>query len=231
MVTEADREILAERLVVWRGPLPFDVAQAPDALLLLARQYGAGTVVLDSLKDVALDLVKDEVGSRLNYALQVTLDGGVEVLALHHQRKGQGAAKPKTLEDVYGSTWLVAGAGSVVLLWGAAGDPVVELTHLKQPAEEVGPLQVVHDHVTGTSSVHGEGVDLFDVVRTSNGLMAEGAARAVFGCESPTASQVEKARRRLDGLVKRGVAHKEAGGKDSGGRQLPARYYAVEMAR
>ena len=227
MVTEEDREMLGDRLVVWPGPLPFDLAQAPaDSLLRLARQHGAGTVVLDSLKDLALDLVKDEVGSRLNHVLQVTLAGGVEVLGLHHQRKGQAAAKPKALEDVYGSTWIVAGAGSVVLLWGAAGDPVVELSHLKQPAEEVGPLQVVHDHVSGTTTVHEGNVDLYDVVRSSNGLIAEGAARALFGCESPTASQVEKARRRLEGLVSRGLVQKQEGGRDPSGRQLPGRYYA-----
>jgi hypothetical protein len=34
---------------------------------------------------------------------------------------------------------ITAGAGSVVLLWGAAGDPIVEWRHLKQPAAEVGP--------------------------------------------------------------------------------------------
>ena len=58
----------------------------------------------------------------------------IEVVVSHHQRKATGYnKKPTTLADVYGSTWLTAGAGSVVLLWGEAGDPIVELTHLGSP--------------------------------------------------------------------------------------------------
>src|SRR5688500_9512898 len=42
-----------------------------------------------------------------------------------------------------------AGAGSVILLWGEPGGALVDLTHLKQPAGDVGPLRVFHDHATG----------------------------------------------------------------------------------
>jgi hypothetical protein len=38
-------------------------------------------------------------------------------------------------------TWLTSGAGSVILLNGQPGDPIVSLHHLKQPAAAVGPLQ------------------------------------------------------------------------------------------
>ncbi len=87
MFGEAHREVLAERLVVWRGPLPYDLAKAPDFLAMLASLYGADTVVLDSLKDVAMDLSKDETGSRLNQSIQTALAEGIEILGLHHQRK------------------------------------------------------------------------------------------------------------------------------------------------
>jgi KaiC/GvpD/RAD55 family RecA-like ATPase len=142
MVSEADRETLTERLRVWRGPLEADLGARPHILLELCEKHDAGTVVLDSLKDVALELSKDETGSRVNNALQLTVAEGVDVVVLHHQRKATSAGtKPTTLSDVYGSTWLTAGAGSVILLWGEAGWPIVELSHLKQPAGDDRPVR------------------------------------------------------------------------------------------
>ena len=88
MVREGHRAAL-EWLTVWSGPLPFDLAaDGAERLTEFAAEFGAGTIVLDSLKDVALDLSKEETGSRVNLALQHTLAAGVEVLAIHHQRKG-----------------------------------------------------------------------------------------------------------------------------------------------
>jgi replicative DNA helicase len=132
LVSEDDRQVLDERLVVWKGPPPADFARHPDTLLWMCKQTEADMAVLDSLKDLALKLSDDETGAVLHSALQRTLVEGVEVLGLHHQRKNAASGgKPKGLEDVYGSTWITAGAGSVILLWGEAGDPVVELSHLK----------------------------------------------------------------------------------------------------
>lgn len=227
MVSEEDRERLRERLVVWRGPLAVDLTADPSALLRLAREHDADTVILDSLKDVCLDLVKDEVGSRLNRAFQTTLAGGVDLLALHHQRKGQQGGKPRKIDDVYGSVWVTAGAGSVLLVWGEPGDPVVELSHLKQPADAVGPLTLLHDHDKGTTAVQ-DGVDLFDIVRTSNGLTAEGAARALYGTDEPKRNEVEKARRKLDALVRGERAYRQEAQKGGPTGSTPARYYALE---
>ena len=124
-------------------------------------------MVLDSLKDVALDLVKDDVGARVNHALQLALADGVQVVALHHQRKhGTDGSRPTRLADVYGSAWITAGAGSVILLWGEPGDAWVDLTHLKQPAGDVGPLRVFHDHSTGASRID-TGADPLAVLRLS----------------------------------------------------------------
>ena len=65
------------------------------------------------------------------------------------------------------------GAGSVVLLWGSAGDVLVELVHLKQPVAQVGPLRIDHDHNTGVTSVDRGDVDPFTVLcHTPNGLAA-----------------------------------------------------------
>jgi hypothetical protein len=196
----------------------------------MAQDTGADTVIIDSLKDVALGLSDDEIGAGLNSAVQQALVDGVQVAALHHQRKGQAGARPRTLEDVYGSTWLVAGAGSVVLLWGVAGDLLVDLVHLKQPAAEVGPLKVEHDHIAGHSTVH-RGVDVLVMLRNApQGLTAVDVARATHGAE-PTDNQTRKARRTLERLHQRGLLHRHEPDLGGAGGSRPARYHAIDQRR
>jgi len=156
MVSDAQEEQLG-RLVIWKGPLPFNVVKEPEKLLLLVQDIGemfgtsVGTVCADSLKDMAAPLSSDEVGAALNRAISGVIAQEIEFAGSHHQRKATGEnKKPTTLADVYGSTWITAGAGSVVLLWGEPGDPIVEMTHLKQPADEIGPLELAHDHDRGS---------------------------------------------------------------------------------
>lgn len=212
MVTAAEKSELADRLLVWRGPLPFDLTASPRQLAEFANGLDIGTVFIDSLKDVALDLSKDEVGSRVNLALQELIARGIDTCVLHHQRKeGSDGKKPKRLADVYGSRWLTAGMGSVALIWGEPGDPVVDLTHLKQPADEVGPLRIVHEHTHGRSTVQ-EGPDLEQILAAANaGLTVADAARQLFELDlgKPTPSQTEKARRRLEKLVEHGRATRD----------------------
>lgn len=228
MVDEEDRAVLDERLVVWRGPLPYDLVKRPEVLVTMAEEFDAGTVVVDSLKDVAVKLSEDEPGSRVNQALQLCSVADVEVLVLHHQRKAQqGGGKPTSVDDVYGSTWLTAGMGSILLVWGTPGDLVVELTHLKQPSELIGPLTLVHDHIRGVTRVEG-GVDLLDLVRSApKGLTAEEAAKAIYRKVDPKRNEIERARRRLDGLVVKELVHRRGGERDTSGRQKPAVYYPV----
>lgn len=198
MVDEEHRDALDANLVVWKGPPPADLAKHPDTLVNLCDQAGAGTVYLDSLKDAAVGLSDDEVGAGLNRAVQTCLANGIEVTGAHHQRKGQqGGTRPKTLDDVYGSTWITSGAGSVILLWGKAGDVVMELDHLKPPSEPVGPMSVIVNFESGDVTVEDE-VDLHDMARKAPfGIQAEGAARAMFRCSEPDRNMVERARRRL----------------------------------
>jgi AAA domain len=148
-------------------------------------------------------LTDDEVGAAYNRARQLATAEGVQLVELHHMvKRGPSGAKPTTLADVYGSVWLTAGAGSVVLLWGAAGDPIVEWHHLKQPAAEVGPFRVAHDHAAGLSEIF-RSLDLIDVARKSgpHGLSIKAAAQALFSTDKPNDNQIKKAQRRLDGLV------------------------------
>ena len=196
------------RLAVWKGPLPFNLAKDPEKLALFVADVGemlgtpVGTVCVDSLNDLASPLSSDEVGAALKRAVGGVIAREVEVAGCHHQRKATGEnKKPKSLDDVYGSTWITAGAGSVVLLWGQPGDPVVELSHLKQPAEEVGPLELVHDHEHGITTRR-DRLDAWAVLQgaTITGTTAVDVAEAIYGVK-PSRAQVEKARRKLEKFV------------------------------
>lgn len=229
MVTEDQRELLDERLLIWKGPLPFNLLREPWRLSVWIQEHGCAGVFIDSLKDVAVGLSNDEVGGQVNLALQEVTAAGLEVIVNHHQRKANAEnRRPQTLADVYGSTWLTAGAGSVVILWGAAGDPLLELHHLKQPADEVGPLVVVVDHATGAVEVADKGADLLAAVRgAARGMSATGAAALLFRTADPTRNQIEKARYKLNRLESDGKARKAGGEKDEHGRATEVLYFAT----
>lgn len=200
-----DRELLDERLVVWQGPPPEDVAKVTDTLLKLARQADADTIVVDSVKDAAIGLSDDAVGAGYNRARQECIAAGVEVLELHHTTKrGPNGASPTTLADVYGSAWITNGAGSVVLLYGQPGDPIVDFRHLKQPEDVVGPYQLLHD-VDGISIYHAADLLALARVAGSGGITAGDAAAALFDAQTPDKNQRETARRRLRRLATQGL--------------------------
>lgn len=225
LFTTDHRDALDEKLIVWKGPPPYDLAKRPETLLQMCEFAGADTVVIDSLKDAVLKLSDDEAGGGYNKARQRALVAGVEVIEQHHQRKAGGDnKKPSKLDDVYGSTWITAGAGSVFVLWGEPGDPVVELIHLKQPMEQVGPYMVLHDHKAGTSQIHHQ-ADLLTMARYQRhvGLNARLAAAALFSTEKPTEAQIQKARRKLASLVDAGhLVMRDGHG------QVPASYFLTE---
>jgi replicative DNA helicase len=216
---------LQERLVVWKGPLPINpLKHAGELADWIEKEYGEiGDVVVDSLKDLAPKLAEDETASRINQARQELLARGIEVIEGHHQRKQQqGMGKPKALSDVYGNRWLTAGVGSVILLWGDAGDLVVELLHLKQPAETFGPTKLLHNHTRGETTLH-EHVDLEAILsNAAHGLVVKDAARLLYRAEEPAANEIEKARRQLERLVATGCAERR---DDPDGL---ARYFARE---
>ena len=207
MVSDDHAELLRQRLRFWAGPLPFDIVREPQRLASMAQTIGANTLVIDSLKDIASPLSSDEVGAGVNRALGTAVATGIEVVAIHHSRKATAEnRKPTTLADVYGSTWVTSGAGSVISLWGEPGDPLVELTHLKQPADDVGPLELEHDHQRGITRRR-ERADVWSVLQGSavEGVTASDAATAIYG-RGATRAQVEKVRRRLE----RHVEHAQA---------------------
>lgn len=221
------REAISERLVIWQGPPPEDLAVDTWMLTQLCREAGASHVVVDSLKDAAVGLSDDKVGAGYNRARQAALSNGVQVVELHHQVK-QRTDGPKGIDAVYGSTWLTAGTGSVIHLDGAPGDAVVKFRHLKQPAETVGPFDVIHDPVTGLSEV----LDTADPVKLATAagqITVAEFAQVLFNTQAPSRNEVEKARRKLDAQVKAGRLEVQERPSETGGKA--AKVYAAPSRR
>ncbi|MDO0931323.1 AAA family ATPase [Streptomyces sp. DG2A-72] len=201
-----ERAVLRERLAVHKGPPPYDFAKRPEILVAMCREAEADTVFVDSLKDVAVGLASDEVAAGYNRARQLAIAEGIEVVEDHHQvKRSASGGRPEGIEDVYGGAFLTGGAGSVILLCGDPGDPVVRLKHLKPVQDTVGPFTVEHDHDRGVSRIVDE-VDLVTLARLQGtaGLSVRIAAQRVFDKDNPSKAEKEKARRRLDRLVKGG---------------------------
>jgi hypothetical protein len=211
-----ERDILHQLVIFRPGPPPKDIARNPEILLTMATDLGARTVFIDSVKDAALRLSDDEVGAGYNRARQYLLADDREMLDLHHtvKRNPTGGAVG-SIEDIYGSTWLTAGCGSVVLLTGEPGDPIIKMRHVKTPAEEVGPWILIADEQTGAFSVDNQ-VDLMRLAARNGGITARNAAAALFETEKPTGGQVEKARRRLDQFADAGKLFRHGGGDGRG---------------
>lgn len=214
MVGNLDRTLLADRVTVWKGPLQAMLNEDRTILARLAKQFDCGTIIVDSLKDVAVDLAKDDAGGRIAACFQHLIATGVELLVLHHPRKPEvgNARAPRELSDAYGSRLIYGVMGSVVLLWGQPGDAIVELRHLKTPIDEIGPWNIRHDHSQGHSTIE-RGTDLLQLVLNAStaGLTASAAAGLVYEKEAPTRNEVDRVRRRLEKLADNGKVVKMPG--------------------
>jgi hypothetical protein len=227
--TEDDRAVLAERLLVWRGPPPADIARNPTLLARLAEAADADTVYLDSVKDAAIGLSDDEVGAGYNRARQHLLTHGVQLAEQHHTVKcGAGGGPPTAVADIYGSAWITNGTGSIVMLSGDPGDPIVGFRHVRAPADQLGPFQLMHDQDAGTLTIF-HSTDLVELVTAAGfvGLTAKGAAAAIFGVVEPSTGQVEKARRRLVKLTAEGLLTQAEGERGYGG-QRPSTWFPAD---
>lgn len=169
----SERGVLEERLKVWSGPPLKDIAHDADLLLDYCEAAEADTLVIDAMKDAAIGLSDDEVGAAVNRALQTVVKHRIQVVGNHHQRKstsGKSAKsrKPKSLDDLYGSRWISAGAGTVLLLWAeTAGSTAVELSMLKSSANLIEPADLFHDMSAGT-------LDLSTTMTVEDALKAGG---------------------------------------------------------
>lgn len=219
MVAEDARAALDERLTIWKGPLPVDPT-ITGAFAEWAQEVcpGCAVIVVDSVKDLAPGVNGDEVGSAINIAWQSVIAEGIELLLLHHQRKASNSStRETTLDSVYGSTWLTSGLGSVALLEGQPGSDEVTLHHAKQPGDVVGPLDIIHDHPLGRSTLHEEPVRLS--VEAALGMAPPGGGHTVAEVAGLTGLAEKTVRARIKELDEAGRAEKVGGGKNtSGGR-------------
>ena len=202
----ADRDLLDDRLVVWQGPPPRDLAREPHVLAQMCQAADADTVLLDSVMNMAVGLSEDPPAMGLNQAVQLAIEQGTEVVAFHHPTKaGSSFEGDPTIEMVFGSVFLTANTGSVLFLKGRPGATDIQVFHLKQPVDLVGPLYVHHDHATGQSVITAK-KNLISVVEQlggTKGLTATEVAREVLGVSTPSDSQRKKFKRDLDKLVER----------------------------
>lgn len=229
--SDDDLEVLRERLTVWKGPPPFNVvSDGHRALADMADELLANTVLVDSLKDLSPRLSDEEVGHAINASFQEAVARGIQVIALHHNRKASADnRRPRSLDDVYGSSWLTAGMGSVLGIFGKPGATRVEVTHLKIPNEPFGPVWIEHDRASGTSQQHdAEDALLATVIAAGEeGVTLAQAAMSCFG-EDDSSNQ-KKARRRLERLVTdTRVGYIEGSSGGTGGGGTPARWMLKE---
>jgi hypothetical protein len=202
LFTEAQRQVLAERVLIWRGPPPGDIAKNPGLLNALAEKADAHTVYLDSIKDAALGLSEDEVGAGYNRARQHLLAHGRQLAEQHHTTKrGAGGRAPTSVADIYGSAWIANGTGSIILLSGEPGDPIVGFRHVRAPADEVGPWRLLHNQRAGLLTIEHH-VSVFALAEAADGkLTAKQAAAGIYETDKPSRAQIQKATRRLNDLV------------------------------
>ncbi len=225
MVDHDDRARLEERLVVWKGPPPGDLARYPDLLLEMCEKADARTVILDSLKDVAIGLALDEVGAGVNRAIQTALVEGIEVGRSTTNAKGTAPADRKPSPTCSARRGSPPAWAPSCCCGATPGTAYVDLLHLKQPASDVGPLKSLrHDHDTGTTEVV-DRIDLVDLARlTAGGITAVDAARAVFDNPTPSRNEIERARRRLVKLAAAGDLVETVGSRGGGNDRQPARW-------
>ncbi|MBM2621200.1 toprim domain-containing protein [Actinoplanes sp. LDG1-06] len=235
------RDVLRERLAVWRGPLPVDPLSGPEALADWIRaEFGRDIceVHVDSLKDITSRLTDDAVGSGLNSSIQAVVERGINWVGLHHQRKSSREDRRRgggdDLSDVYGSRWLVAGHGSIVMLskTGDDNNDYVEMHQVKQPMDNVPRLLLQHDRATGrTRPVRiSRDVDLILTDYGSVGATVREVAALMFAKEDNelTTALVSRAKRQLEKEVSAGRALHVKGKRGGVGGSTPERYVLAE---
>lgn len=211
---ESDRDKLKDRLRVWEGPPPEDLAANPQMLSQLCQYADADTCIIDSLKDAAIPLSDDAVGAGWNRARQAAIVAGVELLELHHPRKPmmQDANKPPELADLYGSRWIPAGIGSAIVLHGRAGEPYIRLYHRKAVVSLLGPWDVLLKE-NGEAVISDDRGDILKLIARFGKQGVTVAQFALMMYESDGRNEVERARRMLERLFREGGISRKGGSR------------------
>lgn len=210
LVTSTElRDLINERVIFHAGPLPINLVKDPTVIARMCQRYGVKAVVIDSIKDIVSSPSDETMANSYNSARQKALAEGIEWIELHHNRKANGDNKePKHLDDVYGSRFITAGAGSIFSLWGASGDTVISLSHIRMPGEGLHPMKLGLDKATGTFTPL-DVVSLEALTKRPVGCTAKEAATAVYGTNF-TESNVRNCRKQLKALVAKQRAYEDA---------------------
>lgn len=147
--------ILAERLRIEHMRQIWASEKDPEMLLRAATQVDASIIFIDSSKDLTSGPLKDEGPAKaLMDAVQICIANEIDVGMLHHPRKAVqeagGSKRELDLDSVYGSAWLTAGSGSVLLVDGRPGSGIFRLEQLKAPATFVDQMEIAVDYETGS---------------------------------------------------------------------------------
>ena len=216
LLTSDDQwDTVDKRLKVWPGPPPASIAADPLLLHKMCAEAGARFLLVDSLKDCALQLSDDRISGAVNEAHQHVIAGGCDVVALHHPRK-RSRDNPDTrltIDDLYGGAWLAAGAGSVILL---NREPTcIEAVQVKSANGHDIEFRYTMDSTTGV--LIGGAIDevLAAVIAGVTGIQTTAVARVVHRVADPTRAQVEGVRRQLRRLEESGLIHGVGSGPKS----------------
>lgn len=199
-------DLLEEKLKVHRGPLPVAITTHPEWLLEQCMENNIGTVFVDSIKDAVPEASKEEYANRYNQVRQLHLSNTIQWVELHHNRKAGAENKEiTTLDDVYGSRWITAGAGSVINLHGHAGDSIIEMSQIKIPAGEFFPQNVTFNKDHGTAAFYHQ-ISIEDVIKASGyeGCTARQIASRVFKTDHPTNNNNNIIRNKINRLMNKG---------------------------
>ena len=142
------------------------VTDNPELLVNLCHAVDASIVVVDSAKDMFRNLSEEEGAAKLNDAAQMAIAEGIEVMFLHHFRKGGKLGDP---DSVYGGYQVAAGMGSILQIEREPGSEVRRMAQAKSPMEEMrevefriaesGQLEVTFDHNLGGKKSAGKSPD------------------------------------------------------------------------
>lgn len=215
MTSPTMKSILNERLRIEHKRQIY-ASDDPTTLRTAAEQANASVIFLDSTKDIALGpLSSEETAKAFMDNIQECVANNIEVLYLHHPRKGStetNGDRHLDIDDAHGSTWLTAGAGSVLIVNGKPGAGLAQVEHAKAPAEFVPTFEIVIDYDTGQLTKRTirdleEWLEKSGMPTTRRAAAAfmEGAAEEDVDREGAI---YKRTVRRLDHLVKEGLANK-----------------------
>lgn len=200
MTDRGVRNLVQDRVLWHLGPMPFMIANDTSKVAKMCKHFGVTVVVIDSIKDMATNPSDEVQANAYNQARQKCLADGIEWIELHHNRKSSETnKKPRSLDDVYGSRFLTAGAGSILSLWGESGDEIVELSHIRPPGNALPPMKLALDKEHGRLTPDNV-ITMDDLLKRPGGITVRAAAVAIFG-KKPTESQIRNTRNKLKRMV------------------------------